>query len=438
MFDEHGQAVVTDFGIAKAASGGRLTGTGMAIGTPHYMSPEQARAQPIDGRSDIYSLGVVAYQCLTSLVPFDGEDSFSIGYKHIMEEIPVPTLDTPEKRELFEVIKRMMAKRPEERFQDADALVSVAEGSAPYVPSNISAAATRAMPSLSQRRIATAPTTPLPGLPGTRPAATREPHRSVLTGVLLWVLVVGAVFGGGGYFAYANGLLNSFMGPDGRPLSLVTTDSADQSETAQIGADTSLDTTAAAVALTPPDVPAGTPGRLIVHGAPSGARLTINGQPVRGTELDLPPGTHLLGVRAAGYRTYERQVVITPGNPSTVSLALEPVLGAGGGVSISPCEQYGPEYNRENRCWDVRPTPLSPTFVPVSADAPIFPRPAILLIHVSRNGETLAARIFGPSNVETFNTQALDMARALRWNPATKNGEPTDAWIQWQFVPQRQ
>ena len=62
MFDEFGQCVLTDFGIAKAASGGRLTGTGMSIGTPHYMSPEQARAQPIDGRSDIYSLGVVAYQ----------------------------------------------------------------------------------------------------------------------------------------------------------------------------------------------------------------------------------------------------------------------------------------------------------------------------------------------------------------------------------------
>ncbi len=127
MFDEHGHAVVTDFGIAKAASGGKLTGTGMSIGTPHYMSPEQAKAQPLDGRSDLYSLGVVAYQCLTGGVPFDGEDSFSIGYKHIMEEIPTPPLDNSEKRQLFEIVRKMMAKTPAQRFQSADELVSVLE-----------------------------------------------------------------------------------------------------------------------------------------------------------------------------------------------------------------------------------------------------------------------------------------------------------------------
>src|SRR5207237_4355483 len=98
MFDEHGHAVVTDFGIAKAASGGKLTGTGMSIGTPHYMSPEQARAQSLDGRSDLYSLGVVAFQCLVGHVPFDGEDSFSIGYKHIMEEGPTPPLEPSDQR----------------------------------------------------------------------------------------------------------------------------------------------------------------------------------------------------------------------------------------------------------------------------------------------------------------------------------------------------
>ena len=128
MFDEFGQSVLTDFGIAKAASGQKLTGTGMSIGTPHYMSPEQARAQAIDGRSDIYSLGVVAYQCLTGAVPYDGEDSFSIGYKHITEPIPTPSLVTADERRIFEVIKRMLMKDPFDRFQSCEELVASFRG----------------------------------------------------------------------------------------------------------------------------------------------------------------------------------------------------------------------------------------------------------------------------------------------------------------------
>src|SRR5690349_22603077 len=169
MFDEHGLAVVTDFGIAKAASGGKLTGTGMSIGTPHYMSPEQARAQALDGRSDIYSLGVVAFQCLTGRVPFDGEDSFSIGYKHIMEEIPTPPLESVEQRTLFEVIKKMMAKSPDDRFQSADELVQSLEAGGGLAAVGLATAPTKAIPSLAGARLASglasAATTPLPRMP---------------------------------------------------------------------------------------------------------------------------------------------------------------------------------------------------------------------------------------------------------------------------------
>src|SRR6267378_4616726 len=205
MFDEHGQAVVTDFGIAKAATGGKLTGTGMSIGTPHYMSPEQARAQQLDGRSDVYSLGVVAYQSLTGSVPFDGEDSFSIGYKHIMEEIPIPPLENPEKRQLFEIVRKMMAKRPEDGFQSAEEMVSVLESGRSV---SFTTDATMAMPSLTGARLASVPPTPLPRATGTRPPATDEPpRRSVLSGLLLWLVIVGAVFGGGGFYAYKKGLI---------------------------------------------------------------------------------------------------------------------------------------------------------------------------------------------------------------------------------------
>ncbi|HEV8382042.1 MAG TPA: TonB family protein [Gemmatimonadales bacterium] len=438
MFDEHGHAVVTDFGIAKAASGGKLTGTGMSIGTPHYMSPEQAKAQSLDGRSDIYSLGVVAYQCLTGGVPFDGEDSFSIGYKHIMEEIPTPPLENPEKRQLFEIVRKMMAKTPAQRFQSADELVSVLESGRSV---SFTTDATMAMPSMAGARMASAPTTPLPRATGTRPPAgvppmvTGEaPRRSVLSGLLLWLLIVGAVFGGGGFYAYKQGLIFAKPTGGGRDSTIGGGNTTPRDTTRLAVADSTngaSDSTAPPAA--PPPPPPGTPGRLILQNVPQGARISIEGQPVRGTQLDLTPGVHRLTVRAAGYQTYDRQVIITAGETYNVRLDMQPSDDGSG-----PCDRFGPAYNQDNICFDRRPAPLSATLIPVQADATIFPRPVILLVHVSRDGETLEARVYAPSNVETFNNDALEMAKRLRWNPAQKNGEPTDAWVQWPFQPVRQ
>ena len=454
MFDEHGHAVVTDFGIAKAGSGGKLTGTGMSIGTPHYMSPEQAKAQPLDGRSDIYSLGVVAYQCLTSGVPFDGEDSFSIGYKHIMEEVPTPPLDSPEKRQLFEIIRKMMAKAPAQRFQNADELIAVLEGNRSVT---FTTDATQAMPSMTGARFASAPTTPLPRA-GTRPPVSggapaygapppgipEQPRRSVLAGLLLWLIIVGSVFGGGGFYAYKQGLI--FAKGSDRPVgdSVVgMSDSGAPRDSAggTVAVDTPrVDTSRTAIVGPPPPLapppapPSGPPGRLALEGLPRGARISIEGQPISGTQVDLPSGVHRLTVRAAGYQTYNRQVTITPGQTFTLRVDMQST----GEDAAGPCDQYGPAYNQDNLCFDTRPVPLSPTLIAIPPDAPIFPRQAILLVRVSRDGTTLEARVFAPSNVETFNNDALDMAKHLRWNPAQKNGEPTEAWVQWPFNPVRQ
>ena len=74
LFDEDGNAVLTDFGIATARFHGRLTASGRAMGTPHYMSPEQAMGKLVDGRSDIYAVGILLYEALVGFPPFDGAD----------------------------------------------------------------------------------------------------------------------------------------------------------------------------------------------------------------------------------------------------------------------------------------------------------------------------------------------------------------------------
>jgi hypothetical protein len=446
MFDEHGHAVVTDFGIAKAASGGKLTGTGMSIGTPHYMSPEQAKAQALDGRSDIYSLGVVAYQCLTGSVPFDGEDSFSIGYKHIMEEIPAPPLENPEKRQLFEIVRKMMAKLPEQRFQNAEELIGVLEGGRSV---SFTTDATMALPSMAGARLAAA-TTPLPRVAGTRPppgapgavppTLAGEPHkRTVAAGLVLWLVIVGTVLGGGGFYAYKEGLIFAARSSADTTTARDTTapDSTSYRDSvAAAAADSARRDSARAPQVHTPLAPPGTPGRLVLQGVPQGARVLIDGQQARGTSLDMPPGVHRLNVRVAGYRTFDRQVVISPGETSSIRVLLEESEQSGD--QVGPCDQFGPAYNQDNLCFDTRPVPLSPTLIPVPADAAVFPRQTILLIRVSREGTTVEARVYAPSNVETFNNQARDMARTLRWNPAQKNGEPVEAWVQWPFQPVRQ
>jgi hypothetical protein len=278
-------------------------------------------------------------------------------------------------------------------------------------------------------RLASQPTTPLPGISAGRPAVRPAPRKPVLAGVLVWVLLVGSVLGGGAYFALSQGLLAPLLSGAGQAVP-----PADDPLAA--GFDTVGGATAP-VRLDTLEPPPGTPGRLTLENVPQGAQVAINGQPVRGTRLDLPPGTHQLTVRATGYRPYERQVVITPGNPSTVRVELE-LLSDGGATARGPCAEYGPEYNRDNICFDTRPTPLAATVIPLPADIPVVPRQVILLIRVSRDGETAEVRLFGPSNVETFNSQALDMAKVLHWRPATKNGQPVEAWVQWPFRPVRQ
>ncbi len=125
LFRDDGEPVLTDFGIAKASnSSTQMTQTGKLIGTPQYMSPEQCRGRKLDGRSDIYSLGIILYEMLTQKVPFDGEDSVAVCLQHVTK--PIPRLSARQKHYQW-LLDRMLAKKVEDRFEDAEKLSSEVE-----------------------------------------------------------------------------------------------------------------------------------------------------------------------------------------------------------------------------------------------------------------------------------------------------------------------
>jgi len=126
LLRDDGSAALTDFGIARALDSTlRMTKTGAVVGTPHYMSPEQARGKQIDGRSDLYGLGIVLFEMLVGRVPYHADDSLAIGIMHITQ--PVPEL--PDSLGVLQpLMTRLLAKQPEDRFQTGnDVAAAIAE-----------------------------------------------------------------------------------------------------------------------------------------------------------------------------------------------------------------------------------------------------------------------------------------------------------------------
>ncbi len=216
------QVKVTDFGIARAGDPGEaLTQAGAVMGTATYFSPEQAQGFEIDGRSDVYSLGVVLYEMVTGRAPFKGDNPVAIAYQHVREQPIPPSEINPDVPRVFDaIILKAMAKDRDQRYQSADALradllryangqpVSIepagpaplarppaATRRAPAAPAPVGAAVTGVMPrtmggngsGFEGTRIATA---------GERVVEYEEPPRQ-RTGIYIGILVVLLVILGG-------------------------------------------------------------------------------------------------------------------------------------------------------------------------------------------------------------------------------------------------
>ncbi len=208
LFDASDNPVLTDFGIARAVTRtSRLTNAGASVGTSHYMSPEQARGGNVDARSDLYSLGAVAYEALTGQPPFDGEDGFAIAYAHVFE--PVPRL--PQRLAAWQpLVDRALAKDPADRFPDSEAFVAALEavgasaGFSIGLPSVRTTGVHEALPRLDPPAAAAAPTVATPA-----PARLPTPDAAAPGSRLLWPAVAAIVLGLGGLG------LAAFMGQRG-------------------------------------------------------------------------------------------------------------------------------------------------------------------------------------------------------------------------------
>jgi serine/threonine-protein kinase len=125
LLSGRGESVLTDFGIARAISGYvAATGFNMTIGTPGYISPEQAQGRPLDGRSDLYSLGITLYRAATGELPFKSKDWFELARMHVEMKPEPPRTFRPEMmRRLERIILKCLAKHPDDRYNTADNFV---------------------------------------------------------------------------------------------------------------------------------------------------------------------------------------------------------------------------------------------------------------------------------------------------------------------------
>ena len=342
MRDAGGVARLMDFGIAKREGDGTRTATGHIVGTPEYMSPEQAQGHRVDFRSDIYALGIVVYEIFTGRVPFRGETPISTILKHLHDP---PPLDPPEAESIpaavRAVLRRCLEKNPADRFPSARDVAEALRGAR--------------SPSRRQQPVPTsaleAPTLETPTLAA---AAAPPPPVARRSGLQPWLLVVPLVAVTGGALMVTRHTKSApppatrvasapeaTLAPAAAPVAPPSTVSA-AAAPAQVvaavptsrppkgfGVATRPTTpakapTAMAPATVPPTTVAPEPGQLQVAVRPWG-EVSVDGRVIGTTPLDritLAAGTHVLTIRHPLYEVWEKPVSIRPGETAKMVVDL--------------------------------------------------------------------------------------------------------------------
>ena len=231
LITSDGQVKVTDFGIAQAvATEDQLAEAGSVMGTATYFSPEQAAGASVDGRSDVYSLGVVLYEMLAGRPPFVGDTPVEVASQHVNDVIPLPTqFNDAIPRDLEAITMQALAKWPDQRYQSADEfradLLRFSEGQpvhalgAGHDVAFFAADATRAVSTV----MAGERTMAVPVMTGPRTDVRRQ-HRGRAGWIIAIVLVLLAAGGGVGYAYYASHRVAMVLVPSlyGQTVSVTT------------------------------------------------------------------------------------------------------------------------------------------------------------------------------------------------------------------------
>lgn len=361
MIDEDGWAIVTDFGIAKLqeAQAQNLTATGTAIGTPHYMSPEQFHNKTVTGGSDQYSLGIVAYEMLLGKKPFDGSTYAEIITQHLFEPVPdVRQLRADVPEHMAMAIKRMLAKDPAERYTDLE--IAAAEMGTPHKKEGdvVRTQMISLVKNGPQKKVRmSVPMSPIPvtkkaaatviekGAGNAAGAAVVEPADKPRSRVGMMVGIAALfVLGVGAYLGWRATRSSAPSAATVQTVSPAGTQLPSVDSTASAVAATQPDTQRAAPAAAPlvsaPSAPA--ESRVTIRNVPTGAIVSLSGRRQSGAQFSAAPGSYTVRIDAAGFEPMSQRITVRAGRPLALTFDRQKAVAAAPNTAPPVIERPAP------------------------------------------------------------------------------------------------